>query len=257
VADGLLAGRRALITGAARGIGLATARRFRDDGAAVCLADVLEAEVAREAASLGAPHVVVDVADEADVERAVEEAADALGGLDVLVANAGILRVGTIADAPLDDVRRVLDVNLMGVFLQYRAAARRFRAQGHGVILGTASQAGRHGYAALGAYCASKFGVVALTETLAKELAPHGVRVNCVAPALVATTMQDELAEGYASARGRGEAAADIRARMVATVPSARMADAAEVAAVFAFLASDLASYVSGVTIPIDLGEGT
>jgi NAD(P)-dependent dehydrogenase (short-subunit alcohol dehydrogenase family) len=253
----LLAGRRALITGAARGIGLATARRFRREGAAVCLADVLAADVAAAAAELGSPHVAVDVTDEAAVEAAFDAASEALGGLDVVVANAGVLRVGTIADAPLDEVRLVLDVNLMGVFLQYRAAARRFRAQGHGVILGTASQAGRHGYAALGAYCASKFGVVALTETLAKELAPHGVRVNCVAPALVATSMQDELAVGYAGARGRGESAQAVRERMVAGVPAGRMAEPEEVAGVLVFLASDLASYVSGVTVPIDLAEGT
>ncbi len=251
----LLAGRRALVTGAADGIGLATARRFRAEGAAVCLADVREEAVAAAARDLGSPHVAFDVADEDAVERGVGAAATALGGLDVLVANAGILVVGSVADGALADLRRVLDVNLVGVFLQYRAAARRFREQGRGVILATASQAGRHGFANLGAYCASKFGVVALTEALAKELAPHGVRVNCVAPALVATTMQDELAAGYAAARGGGATAESVREGLVRDVPVRRMADADEVARVFAFLASDLASYVSGATIPVDAGE--
>ncbi len=251
----LLAGRRALITGAASGIGLATARRFHAEGAAVCLADVKAERLAEAAAELDAPHVVFDVTDEDEVEHGFGQASAALGGLDVLVANAGILVVGSIADAALADVRRVLDVNLIGVFLQYRAAARRFREQGHGVILGTASQAGRHGFAHIGAYCASKFGVVALTETLAKELAGDGVRVNCVAPALVETQMQAELAAGYAEARGRGESADSVRSRLVADVPVRRMATPDEVASVFAFLASDLASYVSGVTVPIDAGE--
>jgi NAD(P)-dependent dehydrogenase (short-subunit alcohol dehydrogenase family) len=253
----LLAGRLALVTGAGSGIGLATARRFKSEGAEVCLADVREEAVSEAARELGAPYVTFDVTDEDSVERGVGQAESALGGLDVLVANAGVLVVGSIVDGTVADLRRVLDVNLVGVFLQYRAAARRFRDQGRGVILATASQAGRHGYANLGAYCASKFGVVALTESLAKELAPHGVRVNCVAPALVATTMQDDLAAGYATARGRGETAAAVREAMVRVVPVGRMADADEVARVLVFLASDLATYVSGVTVPIDAAECT
>lgn len=242
---GLLAGRKALVTGAARGIGLATARRFAAEGAAVALSDVDPLAVAEAAAGLtGAVAVPFDVADEAAVEAGVAEAADRLGGLDVLVANAGVLHLRPIVDEELAGFRRVLDVNLVGVFLCFRAAARRFQDQGGGVILAVASQAGRHGYPRLGAYCASKFGVVGLTETLAKELAPHGVRVNCVAPGLVATTMHDELA-------------ASAERDLVEDVPLGRAGDPGEIASVLAFLASDAASFVSGATIAVDGGECT
>jgi len=241
----LLEGRRALVTGAARGIGEATVERFRADGAQVVGCDL---------AGAGAD-IDCDVSDEAQVGACFAEAERRVGPLDVVVANAGILRVAPLVDESLAQFRRVLDVNLVGVFLCLREAARRLAPRGAGTILATASQAGRHGYADLGAYCASKFAVVGLVEALAKELAPSGVRVACVAPALVATRMQDELAEGYA--RSHGSTAEEMRSALVSNVPVRRMAEAAEVASVFAFLASDLASYVSGVTIPIDAGEAT
>ena len=116
------------------------------------------------------------------------EARDRLGGLEVLVANAGVLRMQSLVEEEVEAFRGVIEVNLLGVFLSFRAAARLFREQRRGVILATASQAGRHGYASLGAYCASKFGVVGLVEVLAKELGPFGVRVNCVAPGLIRPT---------------------------------------------------------------------
>jgi NAD(P)-dependent dehydrogenase (short-subunit alcohol dehydrogenase family) len=237
----ILEGRRALVTGAARGIGAATVDCFRREGAAVCGADLAGADL------------VCDVTDEGAVARMFDEAAGRLGGLDVIVANAGIVHTSLLADEALDDFRRVLDVNLVGVFLCMREAARRF-ADG-GVILATASQAGRHGYGMLASYCASKFGVVALTESLAKELAPRGIRVACVAPAIVDTPLQDALQDGYAREHGTTREA--IRDALVADIPTGRVATPDEVARVFAFLASDLASYVSGVTMPIDAGECT
>jgi NAD(P)-dependent dehydrogenase (short-subunit alcohol dehydrogenase family) len=170
-----------------------------------------------------------------------------------VVANAGIVHTRAIADETLHDFRRVVEVNLVGVFLTMREAARRLDRGG--VILATASQAGRHGYTELGAYCASKFAVVGLTETLAKELAPRGIRVACVAPAIVDTAMQDELQEGYA--RERGTARDRIRDGIMRSVPTGVAATADEVARVFVFLASDLASYVSGATIAVDAGECT
>ena len=246
---GLAAGRRVLVTGAARGIGLATARRFCEEGAAVALGDIREAEVVEEAAALAgrgyqAVAVPFDVSDETSVERGVDRAGASLGGLDTLVANAGVLHLAPLAQEELASFRRVLEVNLVGAFLCLRAAAVRFRAQGHGVVLAVASQAGRHGYPGLGAYCASKFGVVGLVETLAKELAPHGVRVACVAPGLVATEMHDRLAAYH----GRD---------LVADVPLGRAGDPAEIAEVLVFLASDRASFVSGATVSIDGGECT
>jgi 3-oxoacyl-[acyl-carrier protein] reductase len=236
------------VTGAARGIGLATAQRFCEEGAAVALSDVLGDAEERAAELRGNGHEAIairlDVAVEDEVERGVAEARDRLGGLDVLVANAGVVRTRSLVEEEVEAFRGVIEVNLLGVFLCFRAAARLFREQRRGVILATASQAGRHGYASLGAYCASKFGVVGLVEVLAKELGPFGVRVNCVAPGLIRTDMYDLVVEN--AGRPLGD-----------DVPMRRIGEPAEVAEVLAFLASDRASYVSGATISIDGGEGS
>jgi NAD(P)-dependent dehydrogenase (short-subunit alcohol dehydrogenase family) len=241
----LLEGKRALVTGAARGIGLATARRFRDEGATVALSDVDRPTLAKAAAGIeGAVTVPFDVTDENAVETGIATAAEELGGLDVLVANAGIVRFRPLPDEELEAFERVIAVNLVGVFLCLRGAARILRAQRSGVILATASQAGRHGYAGLGAYCASKFGVIGLVESLAKELGPYGVRVNCVAPGLIRTGMYDAVVQNA----GR---------ELDDAVPMGRVGDPGEVAELLAFLASDRASYVSGATVSIDGGEGS
>jgi NAD(P)-dependent dehydrogenase (short-subunit alcohol dehydrogenase family) len=252
VPDRLLEGRRALVTGAARGIGLATARRFREEGATVAVSDVLP-ELAGAASSIGAIAVPFDVTDEAAVEAGVPEAHARLGGLDTLVAVAGVLHMASVLEDDLDAFRRVLDVNLLGTFLCCRAAGRLFREQGRGVILATSSQAGLHGYPNMGAYCASKFGVIGLVEALAKELGPHGVRVNAVAPGLIATEMHDAHVAGVAGRLGTDPEQA--RRRLVAGVPLGRAGTPEEVADVFVFLASDRASYISGATVRIEGGE--
>jgi len=252
VPEGVLAGRRALVTGAARGIGLATARRFSEEGACVAMADVLP-ELSDAAARLGAVATPFDVTDEAAVERGVAEAHERLGGLDVLVANAGIVETASLLETDTSAFRRILDVNLAGVFFCMRAAGRLMRDQGYGVILATASQAGRHGYPGLGPYCASKFGVVGLVEVLAKELAPHAVRVNCVAPGFIQTHMETLVVEGVATRRGIGQAEA--YQVVIDTIPFGRAGLPEEVADAFVYLASDRASYVSGATLVVDGGE--
>jgi NAD(P)-dependent dehydrogenase (short-subunit alcohol dehydrogenase family) len=256
VPDGLLSGRRALVTGAARGIGFATARRFCEHGASVALCDVGELDgPVNELTGQGHTAFAMrfDVADEDAVEAGVAEAGKRLGGLDVLVANAGIVRFVPALDTSLELWRRILDVNLTGVFLCLRAAGRVFREQGHGVLLATSSQAGLHGYRGEAAYCASKFGVVGLVEVMAKELAPHGVRVNCVAPGTVDTPMQDIVVEEFAR-RGGGDVAEGRRA-LIDTIPFGRGSAPEEVADAFVYLASDLASYVSGATLVVDGAE--
>lgn len=255
---GLLAGKRALVTGAARGIGLAVARRFCEEGASVALSDVLAAEVEEATASLAedglsAFAVPFDVTDEAAVEAGVREARDRLGGLDVLVANAGIVRIVPALETSLETWRQVLDVNLTGVFLCLRAAGRLFVEQRSGVLLATASQAGRHGYPGEAAYCASKFGVIGLVEVMAKELAERGVRVNAVAPGTIHTQIQDRIVEGVMARTGVDAEAA--RRWLVGTIPFGRPGRPEEVADAFVYLASDLSTYVSGATLVVDGGE--
>jgi 3-oxoacyl-[acyl-carrier protein] reductase len=249
---GALRGKRALVTGAARGIGHATARRFRDEGADVAVSDVLPGLEA-VAADLEVVSVAFDVTDEEAVEQGVREAHGRLGGLDVLVANAGIVETAPLLETDAGLFRRILEVNLLGAFYCMRAAGRLMREQGQGVILATASQAGRHGYPGLGAYCASKFGVIGLAEVLAKELADTGVRVNCVAPGLIQTQMEDRVVEGVVARRGLGHAEA-YRA-VLDTIPFGRAGLPEEVADAFVYLASDRASYVSGATLVVDGAE--
>ena len=255
---GLLAGRRALVTGAARGIGLATARRFCEEGAAVAMSDVLaeldDAVEGLKASGHDAVSVPFDVTDEAAVERGVAEARDRLGGLDTLVANAGVFLDAPLVETELAEFRRVIEINLVGVFLCLRAAGRLFSEQGYGTVLATASQAGRHGYAGLGAYCASKFGVVALVESLAKELGRHGVRVCCVAPGMIDTAMLGQVVAGRIARTGETESEAE--QHLARLVPSGRLGSPEDVAAAFVYLASGLAGFVSGATLVIDGGEG-
>jgi len=171
----------------------------------------------------------------------------------VLVANAGIVEAGPLLETDTQMFLRILDVNLTGVFFCMRAAGKLMREQGQGVILVTASQAGRHGYPGLGPYCASKFGVVGLVEVLAKELAADGVRVNCVAPGFIQTHMEDHVVENVASRRGLGRAEA--YQAVLDTIPYGRAGLPEEVADAFVYLASDRASYVSGATLVVDGGE--
>jgi 3alpha(or 20beta)-hydroxysteroid dehydrogenase len=254
----LLEGRRALVTGAARGIGEATARRFCEQGARVVLTDrdgdAVEAAAAKlRDAGYDAHGRGLDVTDEAEVERVLDAAADLLGGLDIAVANAGVLAVSPLAELSLADFERTLRVNVVGVFLTLKHALPHLRAAGGGALLCTTSQAGVHGYPDMSAYCASKFAVVGIVESLAQELAPDGIRVCAVAPGVTDTEMYGELLRARARLWGVDEKAADERIRR--TVPFGRTASADEVADAFVYLASPQAAYVSGVALVLDAGE--
>lgn len=255
---GLLDGRRAVVTGAARGIGEATARRFSEEGAGVVLVDCDGSAVDHAAAALrraghDAHGHAADVTDEAAMERALAEAARLLGGLDTAVANAGILSVKPLADLSLAELERTLAVNVVGVFLTFKQALPHVRAAGGGVLLCTASQAGVHGYPELSAYCASKFAVVGLVESLAQELAAEEIRVCAVAPGVTETEMYRTLVRERAAVWGIDEETA--HDRIVRTVPFGRTATPDEVANALVYLASPLASYVSGVALVLDAAE--
>ena len=220
-----LSGKRVVVTGGTSGIGEATCRRFRDEGANVVSIDVDDGEET----------IVCDVADAAQVERAFEQ----IGAVDVLVANAGISIRSRFLDIREEDWRRVLDVNLTGVFHCAQQAARRMD---EGVILMTASTNGLTGHENYADYNASKAGVILLARTMARELAPR-IRVNAVCPGYVVTPMQ------------RAEYTDEMLAAVNEQIPLQRHAEPEEIAALFAFLASDDARYITGAAIAIDGGE--
>jgi NAD(P)-dependent dehydrogenase (short-subunit alcohol dehydrogenase family) len=229
-----LAGKRVVVTGGTSGIGAATVQRFRDEGARV--AAIADRDVEDDG-------LRCDVADAGSVARAFERVDELLGGVDVLVANAGISVRKPFLEIEEADWRRVLDVNLTGVFFCAQQAARRMAdGDGGGVILMTASTNGLTGHANYADYNASKAGVILLARTMALELAPR-IRVNAVCPGYVLTPMQ------------RAEYTDEMLAEVNAGIPIGRHAAPEEIAALFAFLASDEGAYFTGATITIDGGE--
>jgi NAD(P)-dependent dehydrogenase (short-subunit alcohol dehydrogenase family) len=251
-----LAGRVAIVTGAAAGIGRAIARRFAAEGAAVAVVDRKEewgSETARLIRDEGgdAHFIACDVADAASVRAMVADAAGA-GRIDVLVNNAGIPgSLVPIDQMTEDDWDRVIAVNLRGVFLCCKYAIPHLEASGHGAIVNIASTFGMVGAPATPAYAASKGGVIALTRQLAVDYGPRGIRVNAVSPGYVDNDMDQRRSRMTAE-----QAASNLAARQSAAAlqPIGRQADVAEIAAAVAFLASDDASFATGAILPIDGG---
>lgn len=258
LAGEVLGGKRCLITGAGGGIGAATARRFCAAGAAVVLTDLDDSAISPLAAELGeqgfsATALTLDVSDDEAVGAVVAEAAGLLGGLDTLIANAGILTTGNVEELSPEVFRRTLEVNLLGTFFCVRHAVPHLRAAGNSSIVSLASQAGIEGVPGASSYASSKFGVVGLMQSLARELAADGIRSNAVAPGLVDTPMLNGHFQRQAEIRGVEPA--QVAAEMLEQVPIGRLASADEVAETIVFLASDMAAYVSGVTLPVLGGQ--
>ena len=235
---------RVLVTGAAAGIGAATARRFAADGAEVVGLDAVEADTP------GVRHLVGDVTDAASVADAVGE-----DGLDVCVANAGVSLMEDFLASEPAAWERVVRVNLLGVMTTFQAAARSMANAGKpGRLLATASIAGLHGEPGSAAYCASKAAVIALVKTLAVELAPLSITVNAVAPGQIDTAMNARDLETVS--RGAGRLASELlQDHLDNRVPAGRLGTPEEVAALFAYLASPEAAFINGEVIRIDGGE--
>jgi 3-hydroxybutyrate dehydrogenase len=247
-------GKIVLITGAAGGIGIAAARRFIDEGAQVALVDLSQAALAKAAADLpGEPLLLAaDVGDEDSVRGYVEQTLARYGRIDVFVNNAGINGAfAPIVEQTVENYRKVLDVNVIGAFLGLKHVLRAMIAQGAGAIVNTASNGGLLGAPGMSAYVASKHALMGLNKTAALEAAPHGIRVNAVAPSGVDTQMMRSI-ERNAAAGHEDEA----RKRFEASVPLGRYATAEEIAELMLFLASERASFITGAYYRIDGGQG-
>ena len=251
----MLSGKVALVTGAAGEIGTATIRLLAERGARIVAIDRdaagLKRAVAKLPASAQALPIVADISREEDAASYVRQAVEKMGGLHIFFNNAGIEGdIATIPDYPLDVFRRVLDINVVGVFLGMKYVLPVMLSQDSGSIINTASIAGMIGSANIAAYSASKHAVIGLTKSAALECTNTRVRVNCVCPGMIDSRMLSAIISG----RNTSGEPVPIE-KTVDRIPARRLGMAAEVAAVVAFLASDDASYVSGSSYPVDGGR--
>jgi NAD(P)-dependent dehydrogenase (short-subunit alcohol dehydrogenase family) len=248
-------GRKALVTGGGAGFGFEIARRLAAEGAQVALLDVDRERVEDAARRLGggALPLEADVRSPGQVREAVERAAGELGGLDTLVNSAGVIHLKPLGEVGEDDWDLTLDVNLKGAFLVSQAAAPHLRASGRGRVVSIASDAGKRGFDSLQAYCASKFGLVGLTESLAVELAPDDVTANAVCPVGCPTT---EMGKGVLAWKvsTTGQSPDEIAAAAARTNPLGRNATETDVADAVLFFCSDEASFLTGVALDVDGG---
>ncbi|WP_217243107.1 SDR family NAD(P)-dependent oxidoreductase [Streptomyces sp. AC555_RSS877] len=239
---GKLDGRVVIVTGAARGQGEQEARLFREEGAEVVVADVLDEQGQALAKEIGALYVHLDVGREEEWRAAADAVTEAYGHVDGLVNNAGILRFNSLLDTPLDEFMGVLRVNQVGCFLGIKTVAPRMRDGG--TIVNTASYTGMTGMAYVGAYAATKHAIVGLTRVAALELADRGIRVNAMCPGAIDTAMSNPGADP--------EGATDALYRKL--VPLGRIGRPEEVARLALFLTSEDSSYITGQPFVIDGG---
>ncbi|MFC7434505.1 3-oxoacyl-ACP reductase FabG [Hydrogenophaga bisanensis] len=241
-----LEGKVCIITGAAQGIGLATALKFAREGATVVVCDVRQSavdEAVRQCQAEGASTVgfVMDVTQRDMVDAVVAQVKERFGRIDVLVNNAGITQDARLQKMTLEQFDKVIDVNLRGVFHCAQAVADHMVAQGGGVILNASSVVGIYGNFGQTNYAATKFGVIGFTKTWSRELGPKGVRVNAVAPGFISTPILSTIPE-------------KVIQEMEHRVPLRRLGKPEEIANVYAFLASDEASYINGAVLEVSGG---
>ncbi|MET7703404.1 SDR family oxidoreductase [Streptomyces sp. NPDC005485] len=237
-----LTGLRALVTGGASGIGLATARELAAQGAAVAVLDLAPDGVPEPLLALKA-----DVADDTSVRAAVEAAATELGGIDILVNNAGIGAVGTVEDNPDEQWHRVLDINVLGIVRTTRAALPHLRRSAHPAVVNTCSIGATAGLQQRALYCASKGAVLSLTLAMAADHVREGIRVNCVNPGTADTPWVGRLLDAADDPEAE-------RAALNARQPMGRLVTADEVAAAIVYLAGPAAASVTGTSLAVDGG---
>jgi 3-oxoacyl-[acyl-carrier protein] reductase len=240
-----LQGRRAAVTGGAQGIGRAIAGRLANSGARVTIWDRDLALAESAAAKLGGLAVACDVADFDAVVEAERRTVEAFGGIDILVNNAGIAGANApLADYPVDEWRRVLAIDLDGVFHGCKAVVPGMIARGYGRIVNVASIAGKEGNPNAAAYSAAKAGVIALTKSLGKELAGHDIAVNCITPAAAKTAIFAQMTESHI-------------AYMLSKIPRGRFVEVGEIAAMVAWLVSAENSFTTGAVFDLSGGRAT
>ncbi|MEL6889113.1 MAG: L-iditol 2-dehydrogenase [Pseudomonadota bacterium] len=251
-----LAGKTALITGAARGIGLAFARAYVREGARVALGDIDIERARTAAAEIGEAAIAVemDVTDQASIDGAVVATVDAFGQIDILINNAALFTAAPIAEITRDDYTRVFDINVSGTLFTLQAVARHMIDQGiKGTIINMASQAGRRGEPLVAVYCATKAAVISLTQSAGLNLIDHGIRVNAIAPGVVDGEHWDGVDAFFA--RHEGKAPGQKKAEVAASVPFGRMGRAEDLTGMAVFLASDEATYIVAQTYNVDGGN--
>lgn len=244
---GLLEGKVAAITGGTRGIGLAIAKRYVEEGAKVAVFGSRQETADKGVAAIKADYPDAEViglapnlADEAAFEAALRQVSETFGGLDIVCNNAGISQATPLEDYTPEDFDKIININIKSVLNGCQAAARVFEAAGtKGVIINTSSMVGTFGQTSGVGYPASKFAVNGITRSLARELGPKGIRVNAVAPGITATDMVAALPD-------------EMIKPLIAQIPLRRVGEPVDVANAFVFLASDLASYVTGDVLHVD-----
>lgn len=239
------AGRKAIVTGGAAGIGLAVARRLADEGAAVMIWDRDPKSIAAACADGRLQAIELDITDADAVARAAQETAERLGGISVLVCSAGITGPNAgVADYPVDAWKAVFDVNVHGLFYANRACVPHMVEGGHGRIVNIASVAGKEGNPNASAYSASKAAVIGLTKSLGKELARQPITVNCVTPAAVRTAIFEQMTEEFIGF-------------MLSKIPMGRFGEIEEIASLVTWLASDECSFTTGGVFDCSGGRAT
>jgi meso-butanediol dehydrogenase/(S,S)-butanediol dehydrogenase/diacetyl reductase len=250
-------GKTVVITGASRGIGLGIAERFAEEGANLVLADrdpgVEEAAAKIRKLGTDVLPAICDVTIKSEVEALYQKAADKFGTVDISIQNAGIITIDKLEDLSEKDWNRVLAVNTTGVFLCCQAAAKYMTKQGSGRLINSSSAQGRQGFIYTPHYAASKFAVIGLTQSLAKELAPRGITVNAICPGIIETDMWAYNDQHWGKLLGDYQPG-ELMKEWIQGVPLKRAGNAKDIAGLVSFLASDDAAYITGQAVNIDGG---